>query len=107
MNLPSGNQRLQALDVFRGITIFLMIIVNTQGSGAVPYRQLMHADWNGLTLTDLVFPSFLFAVGNALVFAINKGREQPKSALLRRIVKRCLLIFLVGVALSWYTSMHF
>jgi predicted acyltransferase len=102
-----GVQRLQALDVFRGITVFLMIVVNTQGSGAVPYRQLMHADWNGFTLTDLVFPSFLFAVGNALVFAINKGRGQPKSALLRRIVKRCVLIFLVGVALSWYTSMHF
>ena len=103
----STGQRLQALDVFRGITIFLMIVVNTQGSGAVPYRQLMHADWNGFTLTDLVFPSFLFAVGNALVFAINKGRGQPKSQLLRRIAKRSVLIFWVGVALSWYTSMHF
>ncbi|HEY4287858.1 MAG TPA: heparan-alpha-glucosaminide N-acetyltransferase domain-containing protein [Puia sp.] len=109
MKLRSNDagQRLQSLDVFRGLTMFLMIIVNTQGSGAVPYRQLMHADWNGFTLTDLVFPSFLFAMGNALVFAISKGRGQPKSELLRRIVKRSLLIFLVGLALSWYTSMHF
>ena len=103
---PAG-QRLQALDVFRGITVFGMIVVNTQGSGAIPYRQLMHADWNGFTATDLVFPSFLFAVGNALVFAINKGRQQPKSILLRRVARRSLLIFLVGLVLCWYTSMHF
>lgn len=112
MNLRSNDnntvvQRLQALDVFRGLTVFLMIVVNTQGSGAVPYGQLMHADWNGFTLTDLVFPSFLFAMGNALVFAVNKGRGHPKHQLLRRIVKRCLLIFLVGLALSWYATMHF
>ncbi len=105
--ITPASQRLQALDVFRGITVFGMIVVNTQGSGAIPYRQLMHADWNGFTMTDLVFPSFLFAVGNALVFAINKGRRQAKSLLLRQIAKRSLLIFLVGLALCWYTSMHF
>jgi predicted acyltransferase len=106
MNLPYGNQRLQALDVFRGITVFLMIIVNTQGGGAVPYRQLMHADWNGLTLTDVVFPSFLFAAGNALVFTIRKEREDRR-ALLWRIVRRSVLIFVVGLALGWYATMHF
>jgi predicted acyltransferase len=106
MNLPSGNQRLQALDVFRGLTVFLMIVVNTQGSGAVPYQQLMHADWNGLTLTDVVFPSFLFAAGNALVFTIRKGMGDRR-ALLWRIVKRSVLIFVVGVALGWYATMHF
>lgn len=103
---PPG-QRLQALDVFRGMTIFLMIVVNTQGSGAVPYRQLMHADWNGLTVTDLVFPSFLFAMGTAMVFAFRKARGKPKVAVLLRIFKRSILIFLVGLALSWYTTMYF
>ncbi len=111
MRSPSDNQRLQSLDVFRGMTVFLMIVVNTQGSGAVPYGQLMHADWNGFTLTDLVFPSFLFAMGNALVFALRKGQgardQPPKRRLILRIARRALLIFLVGLALSWYTTMHF
>src|ERR1700689_5038340 len=103
----AAHQRLRALDVFRGMTIFLMIVVNTQGSGAVPYRQLMHADWNGLTVTDLVFPSFLFAMGTALVFAVRKARGKPKAAVLLRVFKRSILIFLVGLALSWYTTMYF
>jgi predicted acyltransferase len=98
-------QRLQALDVFRGMTVFLMIVVNTQGSGATPYSQLMHADWNGFTLTDLVFPSFLFAVGNALAFGIS--RKPANAAFLRRVFRRTLLIFIVGLALGWYATMHF
>ena len=65
-------QRFVTLDVFRGMTVCLMIIVNTQGGGASPFTQMMHAEWNGCTLTDLVFPSFLFAVGNAMVFANKK-----------------------------------
>jgi hypothetical protein len=63
-----NDKRFYALDVFRGATIVLRIIVNTPGSGAMPYSQLLHADWNDCTLTDLVFPSFLFAVGNAMSF---------------------------------------
>src|ERR1700742_1482633 len=104
MNLSSGDQRLQALDVFRGVTIFLMIIVNTQGGGAIPYAQLMHADWNGLTMTDVVFPSFLFAAGNALVFVIRKG-QADRRALLWRMLRRSALLFLVGVLLGWYATM--
>lgn len=105
--ITPGKLRLRSLDVFRGMTIFLMIVVNTQGSGAVPYRQLMHADWNGFTLTDLVFPSFLFAVGNALVFVLDKGREQPRSLMIQKIAKRSLSIFLAGLILGWYTTMQF
>jgi predicted acyltransferase len=99
MSLLYDKPRLQALDIFRGMTVFLMIVVNTQGTGAVPYRQLMHADWDGFTLTDLVFPSFLFAVGNALAFV-----KRPS---LTRIFRRVLLIFLVGLSLGWYATMHF
>ncbi len=61
-----GKKRFLSLDVFRGLTICFMIIVNAPGSGADPYVPLDHAFWFGFTPTDLVFPSFLFAVGNAL-----------------------------------------
>lgn len=66
------SERFITPDVFRSMTIFLMIIVNTPGGRAMPYTPLKHAQWNGCTLTDLVFPSFLFAVGSlgSLLFAI-------------------------------------
>ena len=64
-------QRFLALDVFRGMTICFMIIVNTSGS-KFTYSPLEHAHWHGFTPTDLVFPSFLFAVGNAMSFVMNK-----------------------------------
>jgi predicted acyltransferase len=99
-------QRFATLDVFRGMTVFLMIIVNTQGSGAEPYAQLMHAEWNGFTLTDLVFPSFLFAVGNAMPFAMRKWQGLPSSVVIYKIFKRSALIFIVGYLLSWYVTMH-
>lgn len=89
----TGKQRLLALDVFRGLTVFLMIVVNTQGSGAVPYSQLMHAEWDGCTMTDLVFPSFLFAMGNAMVFSLGSPAK---------IGRRVVLIFLIGYLLAWY-----
>ena len=95
-------KRFITLDVFRGMTVCLMIIVNTQGSGAVPYTQMMHADWNGCTLTDLVFPSFLFAVGNAMVFANEKFKVLPERIVWYKIIKRSFFIFLVGYLLAWY-----
>ncbi len=88
-------KRFVTLDVFRGMTVFLMIVVNTQGSGAEPYAAMMHAEWNGCTLTDLVFPSFLFAVGNAMAFT------QPGPV---KIFRRSLLLFVVGWLLSWWLS---
>ncbi|MFT4155862.1 acyltransferase family protein [Parafilimonas sp.] len=95
-------QRFVTLDVFRGITVCLMIIVNTQGGGATPFAQMMHAGWNGCTLTDLVFPSFLFAVGNAMVFAGRKFETMPSKAVWHTIIKRTLLIFIIGYLLAWY-----
>jgi predicted acyltransferase len=61
-----SDHRFLSLDVFRGITVCLMIVVNTPGKGASLYSYLVHAPWFGFTLADLVFPSFLFAVGNAM-----------------------------------------
>ena len=72
------SERFITLDVFRGMTIFLMIVVNTPGGGAMPYAPLEHAQWNGCTLTDLVFPSFLFAVGNAMPFSMKKFQISRK-----------------------------
>jgi len=105
--MNTTSQRFTTLDVFRGITIFLMIIVNTQGSGAAPYPPLEHAQWNGCTLTDLVFPSFLFAIGNAMPFAMKKWEGLPGKKIVYKILKRTFLIFLTGYLLTWYTTMHF
>ena len=63
-----STQRFLALDVFRGMTVCFMIIVNTSGNWGTTFAPLLHAQWNGFTPTDLVFPSFLFSVGNAMSF---------------------------------------
>ena len=74
----SASPRYLALDVFRGLTLALMIIVNTPG-GEVSYGPLEHALWHGFTLTDLVFPSFLFVVGAAMSLGMNKGTRSAMS----------------------------
>src|ERR1700677_2926563 len=63
--------RVLSIDVLRGITIAFMILVNDPGDGAHVYTQLDHAKWNGWTLTDLVFPNFLFLVGAAIILSLN------------------------------------
>ncbi len=73
--MPTSRQRFLALDVFRGMTICFMIIVNTPGSEEFAFSPLKHAAWSGFTPTDLVFPSFLFAVGNAMSFVMAKWNE--------------------------------
>lgn len=95
-------ERFLALDVFRGMTICFMIIVNTPGSGASPFAPLEHATWHGFTPTDLVFPSFLFAVGNAMSFSLHKYEEISNSAFLTKIIKRTALIFLLGYLMYWF-----
>lgn len=91
-----------ALDIFRGMTVCFMIIVNTPGSEDLAYSPLHHARWNGCTPTDLVFPSFLFAVGNAMSFAMKKYELLGDGAFLQKIFKRTLLIFLCGYLLYWF-----
>jgi predicted acyltransferase len=96
------NNRFIALDVFRGLIICLMIIVNTPGSHDTNFAQLEHAHWNGFTLADLVFPSFLFAVGNALFFSMQKWKTMTQGQVLAKIGKRTLLLFLLGYLLYWF-----
>src|SRR5215470_6155255 len=100
-------QRFLALDVLRGMTICLMIIVNTPGNGATSYPPLNHAHWNGFTPTDLVFPSFMFAVGNAMSFVMKKWTQLPQSAVLGKILKRTLIIFLLGYLMYWFPFVHY
>lgn len=95
-------ERFTALDVFRGMTICFMIIVNNPGSGAIPYPPLEHSTWHGFTPTDLVFPSFLFAVGNAMSFSLKKYEQISNAAFLRKVVKRTILIFLIGYLMYWF-----
>lgn len=95
-------ERLLSLDVMRGITIAGMIVVNTPGSWEHVYPPLHHAEWNGMTPTDLVFPFFLFMVGIAITLALQKrkGTGSDKKALIWKIVKRSLIIFLLGILLA-------
>lgn len=94
--------RYLALDVFRGMTICFMIIVNCPGSWDFVYAPLLHAHWHGFTPTDLIFPSFLFAVGNAMAFVMPKYQSQPSSVFWAKIVKRSFIIFVLGYLMYWY-----
>ncbi len=96
------NQRFYSLDVFRGATVALMILVNNPGSWGHIYPPLEHAPWHGCTPTDLVFPFFLFAVGNAMAFVIPKLEAAGEQAFWYKVVKRSMLIFLIGIFLNWF-----
>jgi predicted acyltransferase len=104
MTTQLRRERFLSLDVFRGMTICFMIIVNAPGSGADPYPPLDHAPWFGFTPTDLVFPSFLFAVGNALSF--TRDSYQSNAAFLQKVLKRTLIIFLLGYLMYWFPFVH-
>ena len=94
--------RFGALDVFRGMTIVFMIIVNSPGNWSFVYGPLLHAEWHGFTPTDLVFPSFLFAIGTAMSFSMRKWAGQPGGEVAKQILKRTGLLFLFGYLMYWY-----
>lgn len=96
------NQRYYSLDVFRGATVAFMILVNNPGSWSHIFSPLGHAPWHGLTPTDLVFPFFLFAVGNAMAFVMPRFEQQGEAAFWKKILKRTALIFLIGLFLNWF-----
>ena len=96
-----SKQRFYSLDVFRGATVCLMILVNNPGSWSYIYPPLEHASWHGLTPTDLVFPFFLFAVGNAFSFVMPRLRDAGPKAFWQKIIQRTLIIFGIGLLLNW------
>jgi predicted acyltransferase len=103
--MEKNANRFTSLDVFRGMTICFMIIVNNPGTD-VSFAPLEHANWFGFTPTDLVFPSFLFAMGNAMSFSMKKFAGLDSSSVILRILKRSVLIFLVAQGLEWLGSIQ-
>lgn len=96
--------RLMSLDLFRGATIALMILVNDPGNGSASYWPLKHANWNGWTPTDLVFPFFLFIVGTAMAFSFTSRlhRGESREHLLKHVLWRGLALFALGVFLNGF-----
>lgn len=94
------SERYLALDVLRGITVAMMILVNTPGSWSHVYAPLLHAKWHGCTPTDLVFPFFLFVVGVSMFFSFSKYSNSLNRETLLKIGKRTLLIFAIGLFLN-------
>jgi predicted acyltransferase len=96
------SKRILALDAFRGFTVALMILVNNPGSWNHVYSPLRHAEWQGCTPTDLVFPFFLFVVGIASFFSFKKFDFKLDKTTFRKLLRRTLLIFLTGFLLNFY-----
>lgn len=96
--------RLQSLDIFRGITVCLMIVVGASGNYSYTFRMLDHAPWTGFTPTDLIFPSFLFIIGVAQSLSLKSsatGGSVTKEQLLK-IGRRTAILFLLGILINWF-----
>ena len=102
-----ATQRLVSLDAFRGAVMAFMIIVNNNGSEHDAYAQLRHAEWHGWTLTDTVFPSFVWIVGVSITLSLGKrlGAGVPRSRLLVTVLRRAAILFVLGMAV--YAFPHF
>src|ERR1700737_2962569 len=100
--LAPKRERLLSLDVFRGMTVAGMLLVNDPGTWSAIYPPLEHAEWNGWTPTDLIFPFFLFIVGVTTHLSLGRRKAEgaDRSALVRKIVRRGFMIVLVGLALN-------
>ena len=92
--------RLKSLDIMRGLTVALMILVNN--GGEQNYHILPHSKWNGLTPCDLVFPFFLFMMGMSTYLSLRKTEFKPSLIIYRKIAKRTILLFLIGLSINWF-----
>ncbi|RZL17513.1 MAG: DUF1624 domain-containing protein, partial [Pedobacter sp.] len=99
-NLRPHSERYLSLDVFRGLTVALMIVVNTPGDWSNIYALLKHSDWHGYTPTDWVFPAFLFVVGNAMSFGMAKLKDKCQGDFFNKVLKRTLVMFIIGLFLN-------
>src|SRR5215469_11173364 len=109
--IPGGpiptTERLVSLDAFRGVVMAFMIMVNNNGSERDAYAQMRHAEWHGWTLTDTVFPSFVWIVGVAITLSLGKrlAAGVPRSRLLLTALRRAAILFVLGMAV--YAFPHF
>lgn len=103
MKQDNQEKRLLALDVMRGMTIAGMILVNYPGSYTYIYAPLRHAAWSGLTPTDLVFPFFMFIMGISMYFSLYKSNFVLSIPVAKKIVKRTLILILLGISLEWFS----
>ena len=97
------SERLLSLDILRGITIVGMILVNNPGTWESIYAPLRHAEWNGLTPTDLVFPFFMFIMGVSMSFALSRFDHHFSRGFIIKLVRRTVILFLLGLFLSWFS----
>ena len=100
--MAKDNKRLLSLDILRGITIAGMLLVNNPGSWSFLYRPLAHAEWIGLSPTDLVFPFFIFCMGVSMAFSLKKFNYKTSAAVLKKIVRRAVILFLIGWLVQWF-----
>ncbi|MGI8782661.1 MAG: acyltransferase family protein [Acidobacteriota bacterium] len=103
----AARARLDSLDVFRGLTIASMILVNNPGNWNTVYGPLRHAPWDGCTPTDLIFPFFLFIAGVAIPFSMRAPDAAGRAALVARIFRRSLIIFAFGMLLALFPFFKF
>ena len=101
-------ERLVSLDAFRGITIAMMILVNNPGSWGHVYSPLLHAKWHGWTMTDTIFPFFMFIVGVAMTFSFAKRLERgdTRRQLFANVVRRSVILFLLGLILAGFPKFN-
>jgi len=106
---PAKSKRLISLDALRGFTIAAMVIVNDPGAWSHVYGPLRHAEWNGCTITDLIFPFFLFIVGISVALAYSKRLEAnvPAKSLYRKIIIRSVNIYVLGLFLWLWPQFDF
>jgi predicted acyltransferase len=108
---PTLSRRIISIDALRGITIAFMIMVNNNGDDRTAWPFMKHADWNGMTATDLVFPTFLFVVGVSVVFAFEArlSRNATRAQLAWQTVRRAAVLFLFGLIVNGFGEMvnHF
>ena len=99
-----ARQRLLSLDVFRGLTVAGMLLVNNPGTWSAIFPPLEHAEWNGWTPTDLIFPFFLFIVGitTHLSLSARRARGDDDRALVKQILRRGIIIYLLGFAMAMF-----
>ena len=105
-NSPTST-RLLSLDIFRGITVAAMILVNNPGDWGHIYWPFAHAEWHGCTPADLIFPFFLFIVGVAIVFALHKVKETKQENIYAKVIKRGAVLIALGLFLNLFPFFDF